>query len=815
VRLINLVVAFCVVSPAFAVAQTAKTGDIQGFVTTQAGTVRLPGAEVIIKDASDRQVAQTLCAEDGHYRAPDLPPGRYRVSGALAGFDTTTAEVNVVGGKTTDLSLDLPIAGIAQTVNVVATNAVGLNEVTLAPSDMISGQELDQFAPTGDFQSKLRLLASVIELPGGVSIKGGRPAQAGFQLGPGTLVDPSTGLTQVSLPDDAIDSVAVLPNPYAVEYGRFSSGLVVVQTRRAGDDWKVRLNNIDPTFRTDRISQIPMPSIGWWAPRIEAGGPLIKGRLFLEQTAQYRYSAGDVPSLPQDQLRISEGFSSFTRIDANLSPGHSLVGTGGVFPSVFDSATLGTFTPPDATVNLHMHANAAGMTERAIWTDTLLSETTVLTHDYQTDVVPRGSALMELQPQTTLGNFFNRQHRNTGTYQVIESVSTSGTGPGGLHLFKVGFDLLHSQYDGSSASRPVLIERTNGTLARRLDFPAPTAQSIRGTDVALFAQDRFQPSTRWSVEFGGRLDRDGVVDRLNVTPRVGVAARLNDAGTAVLRGGFGLFYERTPSTAGTFTQFESAVDSRFGTDGVTLLAPPIQFVRVTGSLETPRSRAWDISYDHRFNSQWSLHAGALDRQGSHELIVTPLQTATAAGQLLLSSSGRSIYRGADVSVRFAHGQSGDFQVSYARSTARGDLNALTTYFDTILWPVVGANQFAPAPADAPNRLLARGRIMPTLRWLLLGVFDWRSGLPYSIVNDTLDFIGPRNSLRFPTYLRLEAGLERRFKILKFQPWIGVRVRNALDSFLPTDVQANLGSPAFGSFYNSEYRQFRIQVRFER
>ena len=105
--------------------------------------------------------------------------------------------------------------------------------------------------------------------------------------------------------------------------------------------------------------------------------------------------------------------------------------------------------------------------------------------------------------------------------------------------------------------------------------------------------------------------------------------------------------------------------------------------------------------------------------------------------------------------------------------------------------------------------------MPTPRWLLLGIFDWRSGLPYSVVNEALDFVGPRNQLRFPTYARLELGLEHRFKILKLQPWIGVRACNALNAFLPTDVQANTGSPAFGSFYNSEYRQFRIQVRFER
>ena len=27
------------------------------------------------------------------------------------------------------------------------------------------------------------------------------------------------------------------------------------------------------------------------------------------------------------------------------------------------------------------------------------------------------------------------------------------------------------------------------------------------------------------------------------------------------------------------------------------------------------------------------------------------------------------------------------------------------------------------------------------RWLLLGIADWRSGLPYSTVNETLDFVG--------------------------------------------------------------------------
>src|SRR5581483_9140136 len=98
-------------------------------------------------------------------------------------------------------------------------------------------------------------------------------------------------------------------------------------------------------------------------------------------------------------------------------------------------------------------------------------------------------------------------------------------------------------------------------------------------------------------------------------------------------------------------------------------------------------------------------------------------------------------------------------VSYAHARARADLNSLTTYFDAVRAPIVGANQYAAASSDVPDRLFARGRLMPTDRWLLLGIFDWRTGLPYSVVDGSLDFVGARNSLRLPTYDRLEVGIE--------------------------------------------------------
>lgn len=813
-RLIALLV--CLVLPISARAQTARSGSVRGVVTTQGGTIQLAGALVTLRDG-DREIATQVTDAAAGFRFNDVREGHVQITASLDGFATVTVAAVVSAGTLAEAPLDLAIAGVAESVLVVGPTTIVPSSGTLSAGQSVTGRDMEQLAAGGGFQAALRLLASVIEVPGGVTIKGGRPSQASVQIGATTLVDASTGLTHVSLPDGAIDSVAVLPNPYAVEFGRFSSGLVVIQTRRAGDRWKSRVNGLEPAFRTKRGGNpFDVKGLASFSPRLETGGPLISDRLFIEQSAQFRYSTRDVPSRPENELKADRWFSTFTRVDANLSPRHTLTATGGIFLRLTTFSNLGTFTPPDATADLHNRVSHGAVTERALWTDSLFSETTVQIHQYSSRVEPLGSAPMELLPETTRGNYYNRQRRETSTYQLINSLSGSRTGWGGLHLYKFGVDLLHSEYDGFSTSRPVLIRRSNGTLARRLDFAAPRTQSVQSTDVALFVQDRVQPAARWYVEFGARLDRDGIIERLNVTPRIGTAVLLDGAGTAVVRGGFGLFYERTPSTAGTFNAFEDAVDTRFAADGIRQIGQPILFRHTTVSdLQTPRGRTWDVAYDRRVNPRWAFHFGVIDRRGMNELIVAPVRTGNT-GELLLDSTGRSSYREAEASVRFTRGHGVNLSVSYVRSAARGDLNALTTYFNTMMWPVIGQNAYAPGEADVPNRLLVSGRAMPTDRWLVTGIFDWRSGMPYSVVDEYLDFVGARNQgHRFPAYARVQVGLEHRFKILNRNPWVGVRVSNALNAFLPSDVQNNIGSPAFGSFYNSEYRQFRLQVRFER
>ncbi len=788
--------------------------SIRGAVTTQEKTIPLAGVAVALT-ADGREVATAVTEGDGTFTFPSVAPGVYALVVVAQGFEPLATSVTVGVGQQVAATLDLKIAAVSETVDVVAPMSVVSSTGTLTSSEGLTSRQLEELGGVSGLQSALRLLVSVIEVPGGVSIKGGRPNQATVQLGPGAFVDPSTGLSQVTLPDDAIDKVTVLPNPYAVEYGRFSSGLVLIQTRRATDVWRTRVNKLEPSFRTGRGEPFNIVGVAAFSPRFETGGPLIKDKLFVKQAAQYRYRTSDVPSRPQSELKVSNLFSSFTRVDANLSARHSLIGAVGLFPGTTKRATLGTFTPPDAAIDMEANVTTASVTERSLWNDTLFSETTVEVHNYHTAVTPRGAETMELLPETTLGNFFNRQRRNTDTYQFIETISGSlQNADGWLQLFKAGVDVLHNRYGGTSASTPVLIRRSDGTLARRLAFTASsTTQSVVSTDLALFVQDRVQPNNRFYVELGARLDRDGVLGRLNVTPRVGAALLLNASGSSVVRGGLGIFYERTPSAAGAFKDFEGVIDTRYAADGVTPSGPPVRFDHATSSsLRTSRSATWDLVFDHRFNQKWATHLGAIHRAGSNELLVE--SRTVPAPQLLLNSNGQSRYREVEVGVHFTGGPGLDINASYVRSQTRADLNAFTSFYDNVLWPVVARNEYAPARTDTPHRLLLRGRATPVRNWLIIGTLDWRTGLPYSVVNETLDFVGSRNERRFPTYFRTDLGIEHRIKLGKLRPWVGVRADNALSSFLPSDVQANVSSPAFGTFYNSEYRLFRIQFRFE-
>ena len=183
----------------------------------------------------------------------------------------------------------------------------------------------------------------------------GRPFQAGMQLGSATLIDPATNLARFSLPAIGIDTVSVLPNPYEVEFGAvFGSGLVVIQTRRATDKWRFGVSNLEPALRLKRFTLLNVTGVTLWQPDLGGRGSTRQGQgLSLSRRRSITIRRSTSRAVPKTNSKHNEWVQLwFTRIDANLSKRHSLAVSGGFIPSATRQETLGTFVPPDATVNL-------------------------------------------------------------------------------------------------------------------------------------------------------------------------------------------------------------------------------------------------------------------------------------------------------------------------------------------------------------------------------------------------------------------------------------------------------------------------------
>ena len=119
--------------------------------------------------------------------------------------------------------------------------------------------------------------------------------------------------------------------------------------------------------------------------------------------------------------------------------------------------------------------------------------------------------------------------------------------------------------------------------------------------------------------------------------------------------------------------------------------------------------------------------------------------------------------------------------------------------------VIRPNQYGPLPFDAPHRFLAYGEIKAPYEITISPSLEIRSGFPFSLVNDRLDFIGARNQAgRFPTFISLDAQILKGFKVpfLDKRARAGVAIFNITNHFNPRDIQNNTGSLHVGEFFNS-------------
>ena len=779
--------------------QPPASGPGRVVVVIVVESLRIPNVNVELRNADGNvPVGKTISDAVGQVTFPDVPPGRYIVRAVRDGFaDAETPPFTVDAGETEQVLVEMRLTFVRESVDVVVpANSPTESLQPVAVSDVLTGAKMDIQPLAGDdFQSLLTVLPSIIRGPEGrLRIKGGAATTGALQLSSASLNDPSTGDFDLELPSGAVESVEVLSNPFAAEYGRFSTSVTQVRTKRGTNEWVFKPDNLVPGFGKG------FAFVNKFEPRFSISGPIKRDKLLLGQYFQYRFVRTPVKSLPGEPQLGLDSFDSFTRLDAVLSSRHAL--TGGViyFPRKITNATMSTFRPEETTPKFTQKGFSVGAVDRLILNPHAVLESTLAIRTFEVDQKTQGEAPMVYAPQGQSGNFFNRQERNVRSLQFVEALTVSKDKWAGDHVFKFGMDLQRSSFDGINYSQEVDAVRLDGSLAERTTYsPASTNPDISGTEFALFAQDRWRVSDRIALELGLRIDRDDIVEKVNFSPRIGASVSVLPEGRAILRGGFGKFSERTPLAVGAFTEYETQTVQRFDPAG-TSLGAPVTFVHtVEDPFKTPESIVQTVAWDQRFGRQFFFKAAYLHRNGSHAYTLDP---DASRGVLTLASAGESKYWEFETTGRFLTSEYRDVTVSYVRSHSTRDLNDYDQFYGNFRNPIIRPNENSLSPTDVPNRIIVRGTIGLPWKLVFNPLFEWRTGFPWSAVNEFQDFVGTRNEAgRLPSVSTLDFTLARPWHFKKYRFTAGIKIYNLFDTGNERDVQNNIASPDYGKFYN--------------
>lgn len=776
------------------------------FVIDQSGNQScVPNASVVLRGPVS---ATTNSDAEGRYSFHSLPSGTYTIIAHLPGLEAAET-VSTKRGETSEVPLQLKLIEVKSAVHVTAS----MNDANVArPAPNASiGESTLRNAPNVDerFQSMLPLVPGVVRRPDGrINLKGARESQSGALINGADVTDPATGLAALNIPIDAVSSVKVLSSPYDPQYGKLTGALSSVETRTSNyDRFHFSMQNIVPRLR---VRDNHVMGIGAATPRTTITGPLIKGRLAITQSFEYRHVYTPVNSLPYDARDTKlESFNSYTQVDAILSQKQTATFALVVYPQKLKYFGLNTFTPQPSTSDLHQRGYEIYAQHTYLPSDQSSVTSQIAYQTFDFDLTAESDRPYRLLIDTTEGGAFNRQARRSSRTEWLETYQVSPWHFWGTHHFEVGFNYSRSLLHGHDAFLPVQILGENSVPIEQLMFTQPGSFSVSRNEGDVYWGDRWSMTHRLTVRPGLRFDTDSVTGSNHAAPRIGFVLALTSDGKTLLKGGIGVFYDRIPLLFPAFDRLPSRTVSMLDTLGAT--AKSISYSNeITGRLRNPRSTSWNAELDRQLTGSLILQVAYEQRNTADAVTLSPAGYGSSE-ILSLSSSGTSSYREFQITGRYKTGHNLWF-ASYTHSQAYGDLNDFFDFFGSAPQPVVQPDVRARLPYDAPDRLLFWGDFSAPLKLSIAPVVEVHTGFPYSIMNQYRDFVSPRNARRFPRFSSVDLEITRRVSLpfgqKRFHARVGGGVFNLFNHDNPRDIQNDIDSLQFGRFFNSAWREYK-------
>jgi hypothetical protein len=748
---------------------------------------------------------ETETDEDGKYIVAAVPFGTYTVEAVFPGLEAR----QTVGVETSEVRVPLELRPVEVTASVVVTSDQAETKDP-APSETISEKTLRDAPNVNErFESSLPLIPGVVRGPDGrVNLKGTRNTQSGALVNSANVTDPVTGSPAINLPIDVVASVEVISNPYDPQYGKFTGAVSTVATKTSDyEKFHFSVQNLIPRLR-DRDGTIA--GIGASTPRTTFTGPIVKERIALTQSFEYRFVRTPVNSLPPLARDTKlESFDSYTQFDFILTPKQTATVSFALYPQRLDFLGLSTFTTQLSTPDFHQRGYQIYVQHRYIVGKAGLLSSQFSYKRFDADVTAQSDDPYRLLLETTQGGFFNRQARRSSRTSWQENYQFAPWRLAGSHRFTVGVSYERSEYEGRQTFLPVEIDGVSDKPVERISFTSPASFRIDQNETAWFAGDQWAIIPRLTLSLGMRFDNDTITSSTHAAPRAGFLLALTRDGRTLLKGGVGLFYDRVPLMVPIFPDLPDRTVTVLDQNGAAL-SSVFYLNKINGELRNPRSTSWNLELDRQVLAGLLLRIAYEQRNTANDFVVSPVSSGTT-GVLKLSNSGGNSYREFQLAARYQVRRH-VLNASYVRSRAFGDLNDFNQFFGNLAQPVIQLDARGRLPLDAPNRFLFWGTLAAPWKVTLVPVYDLHTGFPYSIENEFRAYVGPRNIYRFRRYSSLDLQVSRPislpFREHHLRARVGMGVFNLFNHFNPRDVQNNLTSARFGEFFNSAWREYR-------
>jgi hypothetical protein len=898
-----------------AVASAALSGRIED---TSGGAIG--GALIAITNIDKNQTSKSTSDQHGRYSFLCLAVGRYLLKVEHAGFASVTKELTLSLGQALDLQFRLPVAGVSEFANINSVPVVETVRTQVAET-VLSG-EVENLPLNGRNYLDLAALtpgvsranpvanqrfAETSAVPGTqISVAGQRNINNGFILDGLSANDDAADLPGTFFSQEVIREFQVITSGGIAEFGRASGGIINVVTQSGTNSWRARSYAFLRNQRLDARNTLapskdPLTQAQYGA---SLGGPLKRDRTFLfgnfEQTRLH--NAVVVTILPAnvdavnnilDQSgylgpRITTGLvptgyttsNAFFRGDQVINPANTLA----VRYSLYDINSLnargvGGLNDASRGTALENRDQTIALSESATLTSRTVNE---MRFQYTrsrlgADVNDPIGPAVNISGIANLGTSTSSPTgRDLDLYEITDNLTALRGG----HALKFGADYLYNRvnisFPGALQGAYTFSSLTNLEQGRYVTFQqAFGVPSLfqSNPNIGTFAQDEWRAYPNLTINLGVRYDLQFLpdpirTDRNNIAPRIGLAYAPG-RGKTVIRGSYGIYYERIPLRATSNalqrdgTKYKVASFS-FGQPGAPVFPTvatsfPQDFLPSITTIDTNIQNAYaqqaSLQIERELSPNTSVAAGYLHTRGLHLILSRNVNVPrfpasagvpnlgrpnpTFANISRYESSGDSYYNGMTFSLnrRFSRWVGARFSYTFAK----GLDNAGNAFFFT---PQDNSNlrdDRGRSDNDQRHRLSVSGALaVPEARsdsrwrramegFQLSYIFSYGSPLPFNIVSgadrnfDTNVNDRPlgvaRNSGEGFDYASLDVRLSRRIRFTERLAMEviaeGFNILNRANLQLPNNVFGTGATPlpAFGKATGAaDPRQLQFGLR---